>query len=132
MRYSREVSEKRGPDVFSTTHMPWGMLLFSDLPTGLNPIERKRERDPNATGSKPSADTKPVVLCPTPEPAIKGIQPRDINNFWMATDSLDRDQGLFDSKRYLGNFNSCRLPRCPKKQWDESSKLLNSTVRKTY
>ena len=36
------------------------------------------------------------VLCPTPKPAIKGIQPRDINNFWMATDPLDRDQGLFD------------------------------------
>ena len=26
------------------------------------------------------------VLCPTHEPAIKGVQPRDINNFWMATD----------------------------------------------
>ena len=39
------------------------------------------------------------VLCPTPKPAIKGLQPRDINNFWMATDPIDRDQGLFDSTR---------------------------------
>lgn len=46
------------------------------------------------------------VLCPTPKPAIKGLQPRDINNFWMATDPLDRDQGLFDSTRYTGKFSS--------------------------
>lgn len=46
------------------------------------------------------------VLCPTPTPAIKGVQPRDINNFWMATDPLDRDQGLFDSNRYTGKFSS--------------------------
>jgi len=46
------------------------------------------------------------VLCPTPQPAMKGLQPRDINNFWMATDPLDRDQGLFDSNRYTGKFSS--------------------------
>jgi hypothetical protein len=46
------------------------------------------------------------VLCPTHEPAIKGVQPRDINNFWMATDSDDPDQGLFDSERYTGEFSS--------------------------
>ncbi|TWU37341.1 DUF6250 domain-containing protein [Novipirellula artificiosorum] len=46
------------------------------------------------------------VLCPTPEPAIEGLQPRDINNFWMATDPVDRDQGLFDSNRYTGKFST--------------------------
>lgn len=46
------------------------------------------------------------VLCPTPNPAINGVQPRDINNFWMATDPLDHDQGLFDSDRYTGKFSS--------------------------
>ncbi len=46
------------------------------------------------------------VLCPTPTPAIKGVQPRDINNFWMATDPVDPDQGLFDSARYTGAFGS--------------------------
>jgi hypothetical protein len=46
------------------------------------------------------------VLCPTPNPAIKGMEPRDINNFWMATDPLDLDQGLFASARYTGKFGS--------------------------
>jgi len=46
------------------------------------------------------------VLCPTPKPAIKGVQPRDINNFWMAADPVDPDQGLFDSTRYTGKFSS--------------------------
>ena len=46
------------------------------------------------------------VLCPTPRPAIKGIQPRDINNFWLATDPVDPDRGLFDSDRYTGKFSS--------------------------
>ena len=46
------------------------------------------------------------VLCPTSELAIKGVKPRDINNFWMATDALDSDKGLFDSTRYVGKFNS--------------------------
>ena len=46
------------------------------------------------------------VLCPTHEPAIKGVQPRDINNFWMATDPDDPDRGLFDSERYTGQFSS--------------------------
>ena len=44
------------------------------------------------------------VLCPTPKPAIKGVQPRDINNFWMATDPVDPNRGLFDSARYTGAF----------------------------
>ena len=46
------------------------------------------------------------VICPTPQPPIRGVQPRDINNFWMATDSVDPDQGLFDSTRYTGAFGS--------------------------
>ena len=46
------------------------------------------------------------VLCPTPKPAIKGVQPRDVNNFWMATDPDDPDRGLFDSERYTGKFSS--------------------------
>ncbi|PHS07780.1 MAG: hypothetical protein COA78_13270 [Blastopirellula sp.] len=46
------------------------------------------------------------VLCPTHDPAIKGLRPRDINNFWMATDPEDPDQGLFDSIRYSGAFKS--------------------------
>ncbi len=46
------------------------------------------------------------VLCPTPKPAIKGVQPRDINNFWMAADPVDPDQGLFDPTRYTGKFSS--------------------------
>lgn len=46
------------------------------------------------------------VLCPTHQPAIKGVRPRDINNFWMATDPADPDQGLFDALRYTGSFKS--------------------------
>ncbi|WP_148080127.1 DUF6250 domain-containing protein [Roseimaritima ulvae] len=46
------------------------------------------------------------VICPTHEPAIKGLQPRDINNFWMASDPRDPDQGLFDASRYTGAFKS--------------------------
>ena len=47
-----------------------------------------------------------TVLCPTPKPAINGVQPRDINNFWLATDPVDPDKGLFDSDRYTGKFSS--------------------------
>ncbi len=46
------------------------------------------------------------VLCPTPKPAINGVQPRDINNFWMASDPVDSQDGLFDSTRYTGKFSS--------------------------
>ena len=42
------------------------------------------------------------VLCPTQKEPIKGLQPRDINNFWLASDPLDPDQGLFDAARYAG------------------------------
>ena len=50
------------------------------------------------------------VLCPKYEPAVKGLQPRDINNFWMASDPLDPDEGLFDSERYTGAFKP--MTRC--------------------
>ena len=46
------------------------------------------------------------VICPTHQPPITGVQPRDINNFWMASDPEDPDQGLFDRARYDGAFGS--------------------------
>lgn len=46
------------------------------------------------------------VLCPTPEKPIKGLQPRDINNFWLASDPLDSKNGLFDATQYTGAFNT--------------------------
>lgn len=46
------------------------------------------------------------VLCPTHKPAIKGLVPRDINNFWMASDPQQAGQGLFDSERYTGAFKT--------------------------
>lgn len=46
------------------------------------------------------------VLCPTPKPAIKGVQPRDINSFWMASDPAEPNESLFDSARYSGAFGS--------------------------
>ncbi|QDU88999.1 hypothetical protein Pla175_23840 [Pirellulimonas nuda] len=46
------------------------------------------------------------VLCPTPEPAIKGVKPRDINNFWLASDPIDPVDGLFDASRYSGKFST--------------------------
>ncbi|WP_218932131.1 DUF6250 domain-containing protein [Adhaeretor mobilis] len=52
------------------------------------------------------------VLCPTHEPAIEGVQPSDINNFWMATDPADPIQGLFDSSRYTGDFGSYDKMHC--------------------
>lgn len=46
------------------------------------------------------------VLCPTHQPAIKGLLPRDINNFWMASDPVDPQAGLFDPSRFDGGFGS--------------------------
>ncbi|MFC7337582.1 DUF6250 domain-containing protein [Haloferula chungangensis] len=46
------------------------------------------------------------VLCPTPKEKINGLRPTDINNFWMASDPVDADKGLFDPKRYDGGFGS--------------------------
>lgn len=46
------------------------------------------------------------VVCPTHEPSIQGVKPRDVNNFWMATAPQDPDHGLFDSDRFTGNFKT--------------------------
>ena len=46
------------------------------------------------------------VLCPASTPGIKGVHPRDINNFWLATDPIDSNEGLFDPDRYTGAFAS--------------------------
>lgn len=46
------------------------------------------------------------VICPdNPVDKIE-IIPRDINNFWMASDPVDPDLGLFDLKRYTGAFRT--------------------------
>lgn len=44
------------------------------------------------------------VVCPTHDPAIRGVEPRDLNQFWMATDPADPEKGLFDESRYSGKF----------------------------
>lgn len=46
------------------------------------------------------------VLCPTHSPAIKGVAPRDINNFWMCSDPAGSEDDLFDAARYNGAFDS--------------------------
>ena len=43
------------------------------------------------------------VLCPTPDSPDKNFMPRDINNFWMASDPEGR---LFDSERFTGDFKT--------------------------
>ena len=60
MPYCHEVSEGRGPDGFSTTHMPWGTLLFSGLPIGLNPIEVTKDLGQGAASA--ATGRKPLVL----------------------------------------------------------------------
>ena len=47
------------------------------------------------------------VICPPTDPAIEGLSPRDINNFWMATAPDGGD--LFDSSQYTGAFPSYHL-----------------------
>lgn len=46
------------------------------------------------------------VICPSHKPAIKGVMPRDLNNFWMAQDPTESDRGIFDSRQYTGDFKS--------------------------
>ncbi len=69
------------------------------------------------------------VRCPTPVPAIKGVQPRDINNFWMATDPLDRIEGLFDSTRYTGAFSSYDKMHGYYASTGGGGKIANGTTR---
>jgi len=45
------------------------------------------------------------VRCPVETLEDPGIQARDLNNFWHATDPLAED-GLFDPKRYTGRFTT--------------------------
>lgn len=44
------------------------------------------------------------VVCPVPVPAIDGVSPRDINNFWMA--SAPNGGDLFDYSQFTGAFPS--------------------------
>ncbi|GHC60989.1 DUF6250 domain-containing protein [Roseibacillus persicicus] len=44
------------------------------------------------------------VVCPQVSPGVKGMSPRDINNFWLASDP--GGGSLFDEKRYTGKFSS--------------------------
>lgn len=44
------------------------------------------------------------VVCPEPAPAVKGVSPRDINNFWLASDPGGGD--LFEDARYTGKFST--------------------------
>jgi len=46
------------------------------------------------------------VLCPVPEEGVRGVEVKDVNNFWLASDPLDTDKGLFDEGRYTGGFTS--------------------------
>ena len=48
------------------------------------------------------------VICPEPKKGSRGLQPKDVNNFWLASDPVDPEKGLFDLSRYNGGFNSYR------------------------
>lgn len=46
------------------------------------------------------------VICPESPNEIRGVEPRDVNNFWLASDSSGSEKGLFDPKRYNGKFTT--------------------------
>lgn len=46
------------------------------------------------------------VVCPESQDGVRGLQPKDVNNFWLASDPADPAEGLFDASRYDGGFNS--------------------------
>ena len=69
------------------------------------------------------------VLCPTPKPALKGVQPRDINNFWMAMDPVDPRRGLFDPTRYTGAFASYDKMRGYYASTGGGGRIANRTTR---
>lgn len=46
------------------------------------------------------------VLCPEPQEGMKGVEVKDVNNFWLASDPEDSQKGLFDPTRYDGGFTS--------------------------
>ena len=49
------------------------------------------------------------VVCPKPLNGVRGLEPKDVNNFWLASDPESLTgigKGLFDSSRYDGGFGS--------------------------
>lgn len=46
------------------------------------------------------------VTCPEPAEGLRGVEARDVNNFWLVSDPLDPNIGLFDPKRYDGTFTN--------------------------
>ena len=38
------------------------------------------------------------VVCPVPKDGTRGLQPKDVNNFWLASDPEDPEAGLFDAE----------------------------------
>ena len=46
------------------------------------------------------------VICPEATEGMRGVVVKDVNNFWLASDVEDKENGLFDSDRYYGNFSS--------------------------
>lgn len=46
------------------------------------------------------------VISPSPAEGVKGIEVKDVNNFWLANDPRDPNKGLFDPTRYDGGFTS--------------------------
>ena len=69
------------------------------------------------------------VICPTPDPSIKGLQPRDINNFWMAQDPVNADKGLFDLQHYTGAFGSYDKMHCYYASTGGGGAVANKTTR---
>ncbi|MDP0490984.1 MAG: right-handed parallel beta-helix repeat-containing protein [Verrucomicrobiota bacterium JB023] len=46
------------------------------------------------------------VVCPEPEEGVRGVEVKDVNNFWLASDPEDPEEGLFDKSRYTGDFRT--------------------------
>lgn len=46
------------------------------------------------------------VICPESDEGMKGVEVKDVNNFWLASDPSYFEKGLFDSERYDGGFTS--------------------------
>lgn len=94
MPYSREVAQKRRPEGMSTTHSPWGTLLFYGLPTGLNPIEvqdAQTSSDNETGGQKKNTPPKKKVVAydaSVPKPTLTkisyGDHRRNHLDFWKA------------------------------------------------
>ena len=49
------------------------------------------------------------VVCPEPIDGVRGLEPKDVNNFWLASDPVSETgdtTGLFEASRYDGGFGS--------------------------